>query len=273
MKNKKYILAALAAMLSLSIFAQTQTVRAFSHRGGRLEYDENTLSAFQASLDLGYSGFETDISMTRDGVLIIFHDSKLDRTTNGTGLVLERDWNYIKGLETKGGHKIPTLEELAKFFSDKHIEYVEWELKSTRYLSQERMEKYCDQIYDIITRYKPDGAEYLVTSSDPKGLLYLKSKHPDLPLLIIFGKPVNEETINTALALGIDRIGCVMDGTSREMVAKAKSKGLRVSLWPTHKIEDFVLGCYLGAEFLCNDIPGKVKETMSKDFPWIKIDY
>lgn len=60
-----------------------QTVRAFSHRGGRLERDENTAYAFQKSWESGFTGFETDIRMTKDGVLYLTHDSTLERTTNG----------------------------------------------------------------------------------------------------------------------------------------------------------------------------------------------
>lgn len=275
MKIIRIAIIATAAALSIGASAQSQTVRAFSHRGGRLENDENTLSAFQISYDMGYTGFETDIRMTSDGVLIITHDNTLDRTTNGTGKVEETSWADIKKLKTKGGHKILTLEELSAFFKGKHIEYVEWELKTKPVESypQKRLEEYCDKLYETVMKNKPEGAEYLFTSSDPRGLLYLRNKHPEVNLLIIFSKPVNDETINTALALGIDRIGCQTEGTSRAMVAKAKSKGLHVSLWPTKKIEDFVLGCYLGSEYLCTDIPRETMETMRRDFPWINVLY
>ena len=58
---KKAFLILCALCLSAGAYAQTQTIRAFSHRGGRLERDENTAGAFQDSWDAGYTGFETDI--------------------------------------------------------------------------------------------------------------------------------------------------------------------------------------------------------------------
>ena len=64
-----------------------------------------------------------------------------------------------------------------------------------------------------------------------------------------------------------------MEGTSRDMVAKAKKAGLVVSLWPTTKIQDFILGCYLGADYLCTDIPEETMTFMSNNMPWIKIKY
>ena len=73
---------AICAATLLDVSAQEQEIRLFSHRGGRMEHDENTLSAFQASYDAGYRGFETDIRMTADGELVVTHDSSLERTTN-----------------------------------------------------------------------------------------------------------------------------------------------------------------------------------------------
>ena len=89
--NKIRMIALAACMAAtLDASAQEQEIRLFSHRGGRMEHDENTLSAFQASYDAGYRGFETDIRMTRDGALVITHDSSLERTTDGTGTVEEK---------------------------------------------------------------------------------------------------------------------------------------------------------------------------------------
>ncbi|MDE6305664.1 MAG: glycerophosphodiester phosphodiesterase, partial [Muribaculaceae bacterium] len=67
-------MAACAVMLAAGIsglLAQDQEIRVFSHRGGRLENDENTIQAFRASYDAGYRGFETDFRMTRDGALVV----------------------------------------------------------------------------------------------------------------------------------------------------------------------------------------------------------
>ena len=112
---KKIFTIASALLLALAACAQTQTIRVFSHRGGRMEHDENTMQAFQASAKAGYRGFETDIRMTKDGKLIITHDSTLDRTTNGTGTVEEKTWEEIHALDTKKGNKMLTLDELLEF--------------------------------------------------------------------------------------------------------------------------------------------------------------
>ena len=67
-KMKPYLLLFATYLICVAqTFAQNQEIRLFSHRGGRLEHDENTLRAFEASYRAGYRGFETDVRMTRDG--------------------------------------------------------------------------------------------------------------------------------------------------------------------------------------------------------------
>ena len=213
--------------------------------------------------------------MTKDGVLIITHDQTLERTTNGTGIVEEKTWEEIHSYDTKGGHKILTLDELMDFFKDKKGLYVEFELKTRpeELYPQERLEAYCDKLYERVMRDKPADAEFVFTSADYRGLRYLMSKHPECNYLMISSKPVCDETISMAKALGIKRIGCKMYGTSRAMVEKAKKEGLIVSLWPTEKIEHFILGIYLGADFLCTDIPQECMTTIREHFPWCNVIY
>src|SRR5664279_6387770 len=54
---------------------------AIAHRGGAGEAPENTLEAFEIAITLGYTYIETDAHLTRDGVLVAFHDERLDRVT------------------------------------------------------------------------------------------------------------------------------------------------------------------------------------------------
>ena len=71
----KKILLFVLMLVSAVSYAQDQEIRLFSHRGGRLEFDENTMPAFQASFDAGYRGFEIDVRLTKDGKLVLFHDN------------------------------------------------------------------------------------------------------------------------------------------------------------------------------------------------------
>ena len=269
------MLYAVAISGAMEIAGQTQEIRAFSHRGGRLEHDENTLSAFQASFDAGYNGYEIDIRMTKDGALVITHDNSLERTTNGKGAVEESTEAELRKLETKQGNKLLFLDEFMEFLKGKKGLYVEFEMKTNplNMYPDERLYEYCDKLYKMVMTNKPSDAMYVFTSSDYRGIRYLQGRYSGVDLLLITSKPCNDETIDLCIAMGIKRMGCTMDGTSRKAVTRAHKEGLIVSLWPGSTVEDFMLGAYLGCDYMCTDIPIAVKTWLKKNAPWIKVKY
>ena len=273
---KRIFIVLAAVSMTVTAIAQDQQVRFFSHRGGRMEYDENTISAFEASYKAGYRGYETDIRMTKDGKLVILHDSNLTRTTDTEGVDEEMTEAQNRKALTKKGNKVMFLDELMDWLDSKgDVTYVEFELKTSPVdlYPEERLREYCDKLYERVMRNKPEGATYLFTSGDYRGLRYLQQKHPGVQMLLITGKPCNDETIALCKAMGIDRLGATMDGTSRASVKKAHEQGLIVSLWPGQSTADAMLGVYLGADFLCTDIPVEVMKFMKSKAPWVKAVY
>ena len=154
---------AICAATLFDVSAQEQEIRLFSHRGGRMEHDENTLSAFQASYDAGYRGFETDIRMTADGALVVTHDSSLERTTNGSGTVEEKTEAEIRQLVTKQGNKMMFLDELLDFLKGKEGLYVEFEMKTKpeELYPEARLHEYCDKLYKAVKAIQPDDALFV----------------------------------------------------------------------------------------------------------------
>lgn len=95
-----------------------EPVRVAAHRGDRAHYPENTLIAFEASLKYPIDQIEMDLHMTRDGELILMHDHRLERTTDGSGLIRDHTLAEIKALDAgsrKGeqfaGTRVPTFAE------------------------------------------------------------------------------------------------------------------------------------------------------------------
>ena len=105
-------------------FAQEHPI-AISHRGGAAIWPENTMVAFEESWELGYRFFETDLHLSRDGVVVLLHDHTLERTTDGGGYVWDRTLSELQQLDAgywfgpEHGYPfrgsdltIPSLEEL-----------------------------------------------------------------------------------------------------------------------------------------------------------------
>lgn len=102
-----------------------------AHRGGRGLWPENTMFAFQQAVDLGVDVLEMDVHSTADGVLVVLHDSTVDRTTDGSGPVQELTLAELQKLDAgynwsaddgqtrpyRGqGIQVPALEEVFAAF-------------------------------------------------------------------------------------------------------------------------------------------------------------
>jgi glycerophosphoryl diester phosphodiesterase len=94
---------------------------AFAHRGGASEAPENTLPAFEHAVRLGYRHLETDAHVTADGVLVAFHDDRLDRVTDRSGVIAELPWREVKEAKVDGREPIPLLEDLLAAWPDARI--------------------------------------------------------------------------------------------------------------------------------------------------------
>lgn len=102
----------------MTAYLDGPTPLAIAHRGGALDGAENTLSAFGRALDAGYGYLETDVHVTRDGVLVAFHDDELDRATDRVGRIDEQSWEQVRAARVGGVEPIPTLAEVLVAFPE-----------------------------------------------------------------------------------------------------------------------------------------------------------
>ena len=94
---------------------------AIAHRGGAASQPENTMAAFQDAVNLGYDYIETDVHTTRDGVLVAFHDDRLDRVTDRNGRIADLDWDEVSQAKVQGQEPIPLFEEVLSTWPDLRI--------------------------------------------------------------------------------------------------------------------------------------------------------
>jgi glycerophosphoryl diester phosphodiesterase len=109
----------------------------FAHRGFSSQAPENTIPAFLKAVEIGANGIELDVQLSADGEIVVFHDSMLDRTTNGNGKVSERLLSSLKKLDAGSwfsidykGVNIPTLQEVFNEIPDNFL--INVELKNDR---------------------------------------------------------------------------------------------------------------------------------------------
>ena len=108
-----------------------------AHQGGNHLYPDQSILAFQNSVDLGIQVLELDVHRTLDGIIVIHHDASINRLTNDTGMIKEMLWDDLQKVDgaynwTIDGENYPYRGKGVKILS----------------LSQ-LFEKYSDKIYDI----------------------------------------------------------------------------------------------------------------------------
>ena len=256
-------------MAATSMAQQTRDIQVIGHRGGRYEFEENTLAAFKGSYAQGVRAYETDIRLTADGELVVIHDASLKRMADVDMDVEKSTREQIEKVHTKQGNPILFLDVLADYFSTTEILYIEWEMKSNNY-TEEQLKTYCDKVYQTVMSKRPATALYVFSSFDHRALRIMKERHPDAECMLITGDPVSEQTIATTKSLGLRRMACGIECTSRAAVKQAHGDGLIINLWPGGSIEDFQLALALGADIACTDYPVKVLQFISEKMPWVK---
>lgn len=101
----------------------------FAHRGYSALYPENTMKAFREAEKAGADGIELDVQLTKDGEVVVIHDEKVDRTTNGKGYVKNFTFNELRKLDASIQKKklfsqpepIPSLVEVLEWMSTNQI--------------------------------------------------------------------------------------------------------------------------------------------------------
>ena len=138
----------------------------WAHRGCSMMNPENTLLAFKKAAELeGITGIEFDVQLTKDNEIVVIHDERVDRTTDGTGYVQEYTLNELKQLFIAGDdeiHRIPTLREtfelLAPYCKGKGL-HLNIELKNSE-IRYEGMEQ---RVIDMVSEFNLE--DYVVYSS------------------------------------------------------------------------------------------------------------
>ncbi|MBI3968951.1 MAG: hypothetical protein HY329_25205 [Chloroflexi bacterium] len=205
-----------------------------AHRGASGYAPENTRAAFDLALELRADGIETDVQLSRDGVLVLMHDATVDRTTNGTGRVAALDWSDLAALDAGSWH--------GERFAGERIPRLDGFLN-----------RYVDQIQVCLEVKDPAGTEPVIRLLSERGLVApgkleltsfdwdtvtrLHEALPQLPVAFLteaFGEALIEQVAKAGLAQICPQVSVVRP----ELVARAHQRGLTVRAWRVKGDED-----------------------------------
>jgi glycerophosphoryl diester phosphodiesterase len=211
------------------------------HRGAKAYEPENTLLSFKKALELGVNAIELDVRRTKDGKIVVIHDAKVDRTTNGKGLVSELTLKEIKKLSTEKGEKIPTLEEALDFL-DKKVKIL-IELKETG------LEE------DVLSLINKEGLKnnVIIVSFLEEALRKVREIDDEVEIGLIYVK--HKDPIKSALELKANYILPIYRFTYAIDVQKAHENGLKVIVWTINKQEEVIEYARKGVDGIASDRP------------------
>jgi glycerophosphoryl diester phosphodiesterase len=211
------------------------------HRGAKAYEPENTLRSFGKAIQLGVNAVEFDIRRTKDDEIIVMHDAKVDRTTNGKGPVGALTLEEIKQLETEKGEKIPTLEEALDFLDKKVkilIELKESDLEKS--LIKLIREKALEENVIIISFLEETLSKIRYLNAEVEtGLLYVRHKNP----------------IKAALELRANYLLPLYHFTHTSDIQKAHENGLKVIVWTVNRKEEVTTYVKKGVDGIASDKP------------------
>lgn len=216
------LLFAAAATLLTAVAPAHAAFTLTAHRGDSGNAPENTLAAIVSAAGSGATQVELDARLTSDGRFVLMHDATVDRTTDGTGAVLDKTLTEIQTLDAGSwfspafaGEPVPTLEDAVNTAIANGLD-----------VQVERKAGTPQQYSDALSGF---GDRVSVSSFDLTFLAELRSLNASIALGHIGSGPLNQGVIDQGLAAGVDFLSRQFSGLNAERVANAQAAGLRVN--------------------------------------------
>lgn len=246
------------ANFRLALF-QNPTVMA--HRGLSADAPENTLYAFSDAILVGEDFIELDVQQTRDGVLVVMHDSNLKRTTGVNKDIWDVDYADIQNLDAGSwfdpayaNARIPTLEETLQFV-DKRAK-LNIEIKPTKHGS-DTLEQ---DVAELITQYQYTDACY-VTSFSYGSLKKVKEANPEIRTGYLMSVAYGQfYSLKYADAFSLNKVF-----VTSQVVNAAHQQGKQIFAWTVNGMSEVRSLCNLHVDSIITDDPVMVQNVISRD--------
>jgi glycerophosphoryl diester phosphodiesterase len=237
---------------------------AFAHRGGAGEWPENTMPAFEHAVALGYRHLETDVHTTADGVLVAFHDDRLDRVTDRSGAIAERTWAEVADAVVEGSGRIPLLEDILGTWptvrvnidpkADDAVEPLAEVVRRTGSVDRVCVGAFSDR---RLARLRTLLGPRLCSSLGPRGIATLVAASRGVPI-----PPLPAACAQVPVSVK----GVVV--TTPALVAAAHARGLQVHVWTVDDPDEMARLLDLGVDGLMTDRPAVLRDVLVARGEW-----
>jgi glycerophosphoryl diester phosphodiesterase len=229
-----------------------------AHRGASGGFPENTLVAFRAAIEAGANMCELDVQLTRDGAMVVIHDERVDRTTDGSGAVAAKLLAEIKQLDAGKsfgsrfkGEGIPTLEEV--------FDLVDGRCGLNIELKAAGLET---QVSDLV-RLRGAAGTTLISSFDWEAMARIRHIAPELRVGLLASRwPAR--LIGAATEIKADAINPRFDMVTEDLCVAAHDRGINVYAWTVDEPATMRRLIADGVDGIVTNWPERLAELMGR---------
>ncbi|WP_018749932.1 glycerophosphodiester phosphodiesterase [Paenibacillus sanguinis] len=236
----------------------------FAHRGASGYYPENTILSFAKAMELGATGIETDVQVTKDGHLVLIHDETLQRTGGTQEWVKDLTLAEIKEREVGGwlslefeGEEIPTLEDLLELVKGTDI-IINLELK-TGIVMYPGIEQ---KVTDAVRHFGLSG-QTIISSFNHYSLVECKRLAPEIRTGILYMEGLYEPWVY-AKGIGADALHAYQYALIPELVVAAKAAGVVYHPFTVNDPKVMQALLRAGVAGIITDYPDRLAELLQK---------
>lgn len=225
-----------------------------AHRGAMGHAPENTLNAIQKALDLGALCVEIDVYYV-DKQLVVFHDERLERTTDGAGFLHEQSFEYLRTLDAGEGQQIPTLIEVCEVVDSKACLNIELKGVDT-----------AAPVAELLLMLVNNGwrlESFLISSFHKQELLAIKHLLPAIKIGVLIDV-LSVDDMSFAETLSAFSINPSLDHVTRDFIDDAHRRCLNVYVYTVDKTADVDRMYRLGADGVFTGFPERVVDNYSQ---------
>lgn len=211
---------------------------------------ENTLASIQKALDLNVDMIEIDVFKIASGEIVVFHDEKIDRLTNGSGDIESLDLEALKNLTVEGNHKIPLLSEVLNVINHKVPLNIELKGPGTS-----------EGVMNLIKTYMENEGwtldDFLISSFNWEELKNMRRINKDIKIAIL-----TEDDPLDAIPIANDLNAVAINpnylSLTKENVQEIKSQGFKVFTWTVNDTKQISNMRILGVDGVFTNYPERV---------------
>jgi glycerophosphoryl diester phosphodiesterase len=217
------------------------TMKVYAHRGLSGLYPENTMVAFQRAAEAKFDAIELDVQLSRDGQVVIIHDETVDRTTDGSGLVMSYSLADLRRFDASrvrpqsvGRASIPSFEEYCEWASSDPSVHTNIEIKSSLIFYPGLEEK----TFGIIQKYHLEERVFF-SSFNHLSLVLLQRIAPGVPLGLLAEEQGLVNAGSLCSRFGFNYFHPALPTVTEESVAECHEHGVGVQVWTVDAREDW----------------------------------